>query len=224
MKLHSHPASTTSRMVMLFIAEEAPEVMLKTVDIFRGEHLKPEYEKVNQTPLVPALEDGDFFLSESSAILKYLADKKNSPSYPKDLRERARVNEMMDWLNTNLYRDIAYGVVYPQAFPTHKRRSDEAQESTVVWSAEKTRTWLKILDERLIGPNKNFLCGNRITIADYMGSQVVSIGELIGCDFSAYPNVTRWLDNMKTLKSWGSVHEVFEGFAGSIKGQKFITI
>ena len=224
MKLHSHPASTTSRMVMLFIAEEAPEVELKTVDIFSGEHLKPEYAKVNPTPLVPALEDGDFFLSESSAILKYLADKKNSPSYPKDLRERARVNEMMDWLNTNLYRDIAYGVVYPQAFPTHKRRSDEAQESTVAWSAEKTRAWLKILDERLIGPNKNFLCGNRITIADYMGSQVVAIGELIGCDFSPYPNVTRWLDNMKSLKSWGRVHEVFNGFAGSLKGQKFTTI
>ena len=224
MKLHSHPASTTSRMVMLFIAEEAPEVELKTVDIFSGEHLKPEYAKVNPTPLVPALEDGDFFLSESSAILKYLADKKNSPSYPKDLRERARVNEMMDWLNTNLYRDIAYGVVYPQAFPTHKRRSGEAQESTVAWSAEKTRAWLKILDERLIGPNKNFLCGNRITIADYMGSQAVAIGELIGCDFSPYPNVTRWLDNMKSLKSWGRVHEVFDGFAGSIKGQKFTTI
>lgn len=224
MKLHSHPASTTSRMVMLFIAEEAPEVELKTVDIFSGEHLKPEYAKVNSTPLVPALEDGDFFLSESSAILKYLADKKNSPSYPKDLRERARVNEMMDWLNTNLYRDIAYGVVYPQAFPTHKRRSGEAQESTVAWSAEKTRAWLKILDERLIGPNKNFLCGNRITIADYMGSQAVAIGELIGCDFSPYPNVTRWLDNMKSLKSWGRVHEVFDGFAGSIKGQKFTTI
>ena len=224
MKLHSHPASTTSRMVMLFIAEEAPEVELKTVDIFSGEHLKPEYAKVNPTPLVPALEDGDFFLSESSAILKYLADKKNSPSYPKDLRERARVNEMMDWLNTNLYRDIAYGVVYPQAFPAHKRRSDEAQESTVAWSAEKTRAWLKILDERLIGPNKNFLCGNRITIADYMGSQVVAIGELIGCDFSPYPNVTRWLDNIKSLKSWGRVHEVFNGFAGSLKGQKFTTI
>lgn len=224
MKLHSHPASTTSRMVMLFIAEEAPEVELKTVDIFSGEHLKPEYAKVNPTPLVPALEDGDFFLSESSAILKYLADKKDSASYPKDLRERARVNEMMDWLNTNLYRDIAYGVVYPQAFPAHKRRSGEAQESTVAWSAEKTREWLKILDERLIGPKKNFLCGNRITIADYMGSQVVSIGELIGCDFSPYPNVTRWLTNLKTLKSWGRVHEVFDGFAGSLKGQKFITI
>lgn len=224
MKLHSHPASTTSRMVMLFIAEEAPEVELKTVDIFSGEHLKPEYAKVNPTPLVPALEDGDFFLSESSAILKYLADKKDSASYPKDLRERARVNEMMDWLNTNLYRDIAYGVVYPQAFPAHKRRSSEAQESTVAWSAEKTREWLKILDERLIGPKKNFLCGNRITIADYMGSQVVFIGELIGCDFSPYPNVTRWLTNLKTLKSWGRVHEVFDGFAGSLKGQKFITI
>ena len=44
MKLHSHPASTTSRMVMLFIAEEAPEVMLKTVDIFSGERSFPHWK------------------------------------------------------------------------------------------------------------------------------------------------------------------------------------
>jgi hypothetical protein len=28
---------------------------------------------------------------------------------------------------------------------------------------------------------------------------------------------------MKTLKSWGRVHEVIDGFAGSFKGQKFVT-
>jgi glutathione S-transferase len=224
MKLYCHPASTTSRIVMLFIAEEAADIELQTVDIFSGEHLKPEYAQINPSPLIPVLEDGDFRLTESSAILKYLADKQNSPSYPKDLRQRARVNEMMDWLNTNLYREFAYGMVYPQAFPTHKRRSEEAQASTLAWSAERSQGWLKILDERLIGPGKSYLCGERITIADYMGAEVVGVGELIGCTFSQYANISHWMDRMKALKSWGQVHETFNGFAASMKGQKFVTI
>jgi hypothetical protein len=56
----------------------------------------------------PWLEDDDFHLTESSAILKYLADKIGSPAYPKDLKARAKVNEVMDWINTNFYRDWGY--------------------------------------------------------------------------------------------------------------------
>ena len=37
----------------------------------------------------------------------------------------------MDWINTQLCRDLAYGLVYPQIFPLHKRRSDEAQDATL---------------------------------------------------------------------------------------------
>jgi hypothetical protein len=69
------------------------------------------------------LEDGDFRLTESSAILKYLADKHDLPSYPKDSKKRAQVNEVMDWLNTQFFRDFGYGLIYPQLFPNHKRRS-----------------------------------------------------------------------------------------------------
>ena len=36
-------------------------------------------------------------------------------------KERAKVNEMMDWFNTQMCRDMAYGFVYPQIFPGHKR-------------------------------------------------------------------------------------------------------
>ena len=224
MKLYCHPASTTSRIVMLFIAEEAPEIELQVVDLFAGEHLKPEYVAINPSPLVPVLEDGDFRLTECSAILKYLADLKGSPSYPKGLRERARVNEMMDWFNTNLYRDFSYGMIYPQIFPSHKRPSPEVQAGTVAWGVEKARPWLMILDERLLGPNKKYLCGDRLTIADYLGCEMIGAGDLIGCDLARYPNITRWMETMRSLPSWKRVHEVFDGFAASLKGQQFVSL
>src|SRR4029450_5771236 len=127
MKLYCHPASTTSRIVMLFCAEEAPEVEFQIVDLFSGEHLTPEYAKINPNHLVPVLEDGDFRLTESAAIIRYLADKAGSPAYPKDLKARARVNEMMDWFNANMYKDFGYGLIYPQTFPHHKRPAEAVQ-------------------------------------------------------------------------------------------------
>ena len=85
-------------------------------------------------------------LTESSAILKYLADKTGSPAYPKDLQKRARVNERMDWINTQLCRDLVYGLVYPQIFRHHKRRSDEAQTATLERAKERAQTWLTVLE------------------------------------------------------------------------------
>ena len=85
------------------------------------------------------LEDGDFRLTEGSAILKYLADKYDLPVYPKDLKQRAKVNEIIDWLNTQFYRDFGYGLIYPQLFPHHKRRSDEAHAGAIAWGQQAQR-------------------------------------------------------------------------------------
>jgi glutathione S-transferase len=224
MKLYFHPASTTSRMVQLFAMEQGIDLEYAVVDLFTGEHMKPEFARINPNCLVPVLEDGDFRLTESSAILKYLADKAGSPAYPKDLKARARVHEMMDWFNSNLYKDYAYGLIYPQTFPAHKRPGDAVQSGTLDWGRQKTRAWLKTLDESLIGPDKAYLCGSSITIADYLGAEVIALGELIGCSTSGYPNIERWMKNMKSLRNWAKVHEVIDGFAASLKGQSFVTI
>ena len=130
----------------------------------------------------------------------------------------------MDWLNTNFYRDWGYGLAYPQLFPHHKRRSDEAHAGAIEWGANNSKTWLKLLNDHWIGPNKQYLCGNQITIADYFGSGLVTLGELIGCDFSPYPNVQRWLGNMKKLPNWNSVNEAFYGLREMVKAQNFVHI
>ena len=224
MKLYMHPVSMTSRPVRLFIHENGIQCEEQVVDLMTGEHLKPPYSNFNPNKLVPVLEDGDLKLTESSAILKYLADKTSSPAYPKDLKKRAKVNEMMDWFNTQFYRDFGYGMAYPQIFPHHKRPSDEMQSGTIAWGQERAKGWLQVLNDYYIGPNQQYTTGNEITIADYFGSCLVTLGEVIRCDFSQFPNVHRWLGNMKKLKSWPMVNEALYGFANAVKQQKFSAI
>ena len=224
MKLYYHPASTTSRIVQHFALDQGIALDYQVVDLFTGEHLKPEFAKINPNCLVPVLEDGEFRLTECSAILKYLAEKANSPAYPKDLQARARVNEMMDWFNSNIYKDFAYGLIYPQTFPHHKRPNDAVQSGTLEWGKEKTQSWLKILDQSLIGPKKAYLCGDKVTLADYMGAEMIALGGLIRCSYTGYPNVERWMRNMKALKNWAKVHEVIEGFAASLKDKSFVAV
>jgi len=224
MKLYYHPVSTVSRPVVLFAADTKIPLDLQVVDLMTGEHMKEEYQGINPSRQVPVLEEGSFRLTESSAILKYLADRYESPAYPKDLQKRARVNEMMDWLNTGFYRDFGYGLVYPQIFPHHKRPSDECHSGTVAWGKEKTRFWLSVLDRQLLGSGKKYLCGDEITIADYFAAGMVSLAEVIHCDLAAYPNLKRWYDAMKARPNWSKSNEVFYGMVGALKDKAFETV
>jgi glutathione S-transferase len=224
MKLHYHPISTTSRPIMLFAAESGIPLDMKVVDLFTGEHVKPPYATLNPNRLIPTLEDGDFVLTENSAILKYLADKIGSATYPKDLQQRARVNERMDWTSTQLCSDLVYGLIYPQIFDSHKRRSDEAQAATLERAKERAQTWLKVLDESILGPGNKYLCGDALTIADYHAVSYVALAEVIGSDLAAYPNVRHWLGRMKALKSWPKVYEVIDGYAASLKGKPMVAV
>jgi len=209
MKLYADPISTTCRPVLLFIAESGAPVELHHVDLFTGAHLKPEYAAINPSRAVPALQDDDLLIGESSAILKYIADKIDSPAYPKDLKKRAKVNAMMDWLNTGLYRDFGYGYVYPQIFPKFKHEHEIAQTATIDCGRERSKKWLSILDQDLIGPKNNYLVGNEVTIADYFGVGIFSLADLMRCDLSPWPNIQRWLKNMRALPSWDKVHADF---------------
>ena len=224
MKLYCHPASTTSRIVMMFAAEEGIALDYQIVDLMSGEHLKPEYRALNPNCLVPMLDDDGFLLTESSAIIRYLAGKNGSAAYPTDLKERARVDEAMEWFYSNYYKDHGYGLVYPQVFPHHKRPTEEAHAGSIAWGKQKAQHWLTILDRDLIGPGRKFLCGDKITLADYVGAEMVVLGELVHCTYQDYPNVRRWIADMKALEHWAKVHEVAEGFVASLKDKQFVSI
>jgi glutathione S-transferase len=209
MKLYFHPASTTSRPVALFAADHGIELEHQLVDLFAGEHVQPAFSAINPHQAVPVLEDGDFRLTESSAILKYLADKAGSPAYPRDLQQRSHVNERMDWFNTSLSRELCYGFLYPQVMPTHKRADEHAQRQTLAWARRNAVRWLDVLNEHWLGGDNRYLCGERITIADYLGIAHITVGEVVRLDYSRWPNLARWIARMKDRPTWAQVNDAF---------------
>lgn len=222
MKLYMHPVSTTSRPVRLLIAERTLPVEEQVIDLFTGEHVQPPFAAINPNKLVPVLEDGDFVLTESQAILQYLADKfELYDLYPRDLQQRARVNERLDWFNTNFFREYGYGFCYPQLYPHHKRQTDEAQAKTLEWGRDRARAALAVLDQHFIGDH-DFCCGSTMSIADLSGVCMVTVGEVLRADFSDYPNVRRWVDRMKQLGSWDAINEAHHGFTDAMKAQEFV--
>jgi glutathione S-transferase len=211
MKLYYHPVSTTCRPIMQFAAECVITLDLQLVDMFTGENLQPPFCAINPSSCVPLLEDGDFRLGECSEILKYLADTVRSPAYPAELRRRARVNERMDWFNTGLYRDLGYGLIYPQVLPHLRMEDEQAQKAAMAASRDRAKKWLSVLNEHIIGAAP-FVCGDEITLADYMGAAYLTVGEVVRLDYSAYPNIVKWLSTMKARPSWASVNEGFYAY------------
>jgi len=97
------------------------------------------------------------------------------------------------------------------------------QEAVVAYGKEKSKIWLQILNDHFVGSNK-YLCGNQLTVADYFGAAITTAGELVHCDFSAYPNIKRWLDTFKAGPNYAKVYETFNGFCASTKGQPWQAI
>lgn len=225
MKLYVLDVSNTSRPVRALVAEHKLPVEIVSLDFYKGEHASPPYTDINPNGLVPTLVDDDgFVLTESSAIMKYLADKFDLPLYPKGLRERAKVNELMDWFNTGFYRDYAYNVVYPQIYAHHKRPDDSTQKGTIEWGKANTKKWLTVLNDHWLGQGNKFLTGDKLTIADIFGYALLTCGMVTRDEFKDYPNVERWVKTVEALPSWKDVNAALAGFRDYVKDQQFVNL
>jgi glutathione S-transferase len=224
MRLYHHPISTTSRPILMFAAEHGLALDGRVVDIFAGEQAGAQFSALNANQQVPVLVDGDFCLTESSAILKYLADKLESPAYPQALRERARVNAAMDWVNTGLMRELAYGFAYPQLMPNHRRPSALAQAAVLAWAGPRAARCLDVMDGAMLGDGRRFLTGERISLADYLALAVLTVGEVVGQDYARWPRLQQWLAHMKARPSFARSHDPFLSFAAQVRTPSFVAL
>jgi glutathione S-transferase len=216
MDLYVFRLGPTSRAVLAFCHASKLELVIKDIDLLQGEHRQPAFVTMNPNGMLPLLVDDGFVLSESSAILRYLAAKSGSPLYPVDLRPRARVDELIAWFEANFYKDFAFQYVYPALLPHHHRGSDEATARTIAWGLEKSKAWLSVLDTHYLG-SRRWLVTDEPTIADYFGASILGLGELTGFDLSAYPNVERWYRAVMADPSMVAVNGPFLSWVAAVR-------
>lgn len=217
MKLLHDPISTMSRPIMMFAAEHRLPLVMEQVSLLQGEHRSPDFLAINPNGCVPVLIDGGLVLPESSAILKYLAELADSPAYPRALRERARVNAAMDWFLTNFHAAVGHELAYPSLYPAMHPLGSEAFAEVTALGLAGAHRWFKVLDENMIGPDRNYVAGEDLTIADYVGGSVAALAEAVDVDLTPYPNVRRWLAGLKARPSWDPTYAAFTGLMTALK-------
>ncbi|OPF64650.1 MULTISPECIES: glutathione S-transferase family protein [Hydrogenophaga] len=145
----------------------------------------PDYRAKNPNGLVPLLEDGDFTLWESNAIVRYLFAREASPLYPQDLQRRADAERWMDWQQTTLN---------PAGSPGFKQliRTPEAQRDPAVIAASvaATEPLFAQLDEHLA--RQPFMAGDALTMADIPIACEVHRWWGLPLPRPAWPHLERW--------------------------------
>jgi glutathione S-transferase len=161
MKLYEF-APTRSIRVRWTLQELGVDYESITVNLLAGEHRRSEFLRINPAGKVPVLVDGDLVLSESVAIVLYLADKySNSDLLPTDLKERAQVNRWLLFAATELEQPLWRISRHTMLYPEERRLPED-----VILAGEDFKAMAFVLEEHMHG--RQFLVGDHVTVADFV--------------------------------------------------------
>ena len=197
MKLYQHPFSPNCQKVVALAHEVGTPLELALVEIFKGENRAPAMLAKNPNGKVPILEDGDFVLWESRAMLTYIAAKAGradlAPTAP---RERAEVDRWTAWQGAHFgpaIRKVAFERIVKKLAGL-----GAPDEAAVKAGIEDFAARASVLEQSL--GTKEYVCG-RLTIADFDLAPYAALAATSGLDFAPYPKVTAWLERMTARDS-----------------------
>lgn len=188
MKLYAHPFSGHSHRVQLFLGLLGVDHDVVTVDLAQGAHKKPDFLALNPLGQVPVLDDGGTIVSDSNAILVYLAGKLGRTDWlPAD---PAAAAETQKWLSIAAGQ-IAYGPAAARLITVFKApyRADEV--------IARAHGILAQIEAQLSG--RTFLTGAAPTVADVALYSYIARAPEGNVDLTPYPRVRGWLSRIEAL-------------------------
>ncbi len=190
------------RKVMVFGAEKGLELELKPAGLGQG---GPEFEAASPFRKMPGFKDGDFLISDSTAIVTYLEAKHPDPALiPAEPRARARTiwfDELADTLMM-----AAGGAIFGNRF-VRPRVLKQACDHAAADLAE--REALPPIFDYLEGviPVSGFLVEDRLTLADIaVASPVATLGTIgVHVDPSRWPRTAAYVDALHARPSFAAI-------------------
>ena len=151
----------------------------------------PEYRAMNPTGLVPTLQEDNFTLWESNAILRYLcaAHAPDSPLWPQEPHARATVDHWMDAQQTVLNRSMT--ILFLGLVRTAPEKRDEAAIKQAI--TDTARVW-HMLSAQLA--HHQYLAGDELTLADFPWGPFIHRWFAMTFDRPEVPHLRAWYDRL----------------------------
>ena len=200
--LYHFPLSGHAHRIELFLSLISADYEVTTVDLVAGEHKKKDFLKINPAGQVPAITDGDVAVSDSNAILIYLAQKyAGAEWYGTDPVKNA---EIQRWL-TAAAGELAYGPASARLVTVFGAGLDHENAKTVAYGL------FDKMDKQLA--NQDFLTGDTATIADVALYSYTAHAPEGDVSLEPYANIRAWIERVQALKGFVAMPATKAGLA-----------
>jgi glutathione S-transferase len=199
MKLYMNAMSPNVRRVRLTAALLGMDLEEKKLDFTKGEHKNPEFLALNPNGAVPTLVDGDFVLTESRAIMQYLASKKpESGLLPRDEKARADVVRWQFWDASHFSPQL--GTLAFERVVKAMMGMGEPDQRKVEDALTNFRRFGAVLNKRLEG--KKYVVGDAMTIADLTLACSLMYAKQTDAPLGEFPNIQAWFVPISDTDAW----------------------
>lgn len=198
--LYGFPKTRSFRIVWA-LEELGVEYDYKVVNLYAGEHKRPDFLAISPTGKVPVLKTEDGVFAESAAILAYLAQKHGGALLPnKDLSLFGRAAEMQLFVSCELEQPLWNIAKHTFALPEDKRVEDA--KVTARWEySQALAVFSKMLGDR------QFAAGDEFTYADILAAHTLNWakGAKATCE---YDNINQYHARVLARESFAKATEI----------------
>ena len=189
------------QVVRMFLAELGMQLETVEVDLMAGENRQEEYLKRNPSGQMPALElDDGSYLAEITAICEYLDEKSGGTDLiGKTAKEKAETRMWTRRIDLQIIEPMTNGFRYSEGLEFFKTRMQTFPESAEGLKAI-AREKIGWLNQQMEG--KNFVCGDRFTLADVMLFCFLNFGATVGQSIDEEAtNIISWFKRVEERPS-----------------------
>ena len=190
------------RKVLVYAAEKGIELEVRNIGLGSDD---PDFKAASPLGKMPGFQDGDFRISDSTAIITYLEAKQPTPSLtPASPEDRARAvwfEEFADTvMSTVVFKCFFNRIVAPIFL------KQEGNEALAVEGETKDLPPLLDYLESVVPDAGGFLCGNSISVADISVATMFINYDHANCavDKSAWPRTYAWVDSILARPSFAT--------------------
>lgn len=198
MKLYYFPPSPNTRKAHAVAIHLGLPLDLRLIDLQQGEQRTPEFIALNPTGRTPVLQDGDFILWESTAIMQYLASQVPNSLWPEDARSRADIMRWQSWQLAHWH-----GVCQPLQYENFVKpllQLGEPDPQVVQEATERFHQEAAVLNDHLA--KREFLVGDGLTLADFSVASDLTYAGPGQFPLTDYAPLRAWYARIEALPAW----------------------